>query len=151
MMKMTKKLYNRQKELLEKHNILVIVDYDYEFTNKSYYYKIYVLGEHGKPERVEVKSERYDKDGKTIVTTHYRDYKHSYKDYATYDEALEDGIKEATSMIPEETPTEEKPVEKLIKCRMGIPGIDCWGNTMDDCMYCDAYTKFLREKNEKKN
>lgn len=137
---------NRQKELLEKHNILVIVDYDYEFTNKSYYYKIYVLGEHGKPERVEVKSERYDKDSKAIVTTHYRDYKHSYKDYATYDEALEDGIKEATSMIPKETTD-----EKIIKCKQGISGIDCCGNTIDDCIYCDAYTKFLKEKDEKKN
>lgn len=141
----------KQKELLEKYNILVIVDYDYEFTNKSYYYKIYILGEHGKPERVEVKSERYDKVGKAIVTSHYRDYKHSYKDYATYDEALEEGIKEATSMIPKETPTEEKPVEKLIKCRMGIPGIDCWGNTMDDCMYCSEYDEYLSKKDEKKN
>lgn len=34
---------------------------------------------------------------------------------------------------------------------MGIPGIDCWGNTMDDCMYCDDYTKFLKEKDENKN
>lgn len=85
----------QQKDLLDKYHILIIVDYEYECTDTSYYYKIYRLGEHGKPERVSVWGISYDKDGepnKHIVS--YRDYERSYKNYATYDEALEDGIKQ---------------------------------------------------------
>ena len=80
--------------LKDVHHILVIVDYEYECTDKSYYYKIYRLGENGKPERVEVTGVRYDKDGNQHTETiGYRDYIRSYEDYENYEEALMESIK----------------------------------------------------------
>ena len=82
------------KWLRETHSILLIVDYDYEFTDTSYCYKIYRLGEHGKPERVQIEGVRYDMLGEphTEIVA-YRDYKRSYFDYKTYEEACEAAIK----------------------------------------------------------
>ena len=80
--------------LKDVHHILVIVDYEYECTDKSYYYKIYRLGKNGKPERFEVTGVRYDKDGNPHTETiGYRDYIRSYEDYENYEEALMEGIK----------------------------------------------------------
>ena len=79
------------KWLREVHNILLVVDYIYECTNTFYVYKIYRLGENGKPEREAIMGVS-SKDNKEHVVG-YRDYKLSYKDYATYKEATEDGIK----------------------------------------------------------
>ena len=79
--------------LKDVHHILVIVDYEYECTDKSYYYKIYRLGENGKPDRVEVTGVRYDKDGNPHTETiGYRDYIRSCEDYENYEEALQAGI-----------------------------------------------------------
>ena len=79
--------------LKDVHHILVIVDYEYECTDKSYYYKVYSLGENGKPERVEVTGVRYDKDGNPHTETiGYRDYIRSCEDYEKYEEALQAGI-----------------------------------------------------------
>lgn len=82
------------KWLRKVHNVLVIPDYDYECTDKSYCYKIYKLGENGKPERVPIEGVRYDTLGEphTEIVA-YRDYKRSYFDYKTYEEACEAGIK----------------------------------------------------------
>lgn len=80
--------------LKDVHHILVIVDYEYECTDKSYYYKIYRLGKNGKPERFEVTGVRYDKDGNPHTETiGYRNYIRSYEDYENYEEALMEGIK----------------------------------------------------------
>ena len=80
--------------LKDVHHILVIVDYEYECTDKSYYYKIYRLKGNGRPERVEVTGVRYDKDGNPHTETiGYRDYIRSCEDYAGYEEALMEGIK----------------------------------------------------------
>ena len=80
--------------LKDVHHILVIVDYEYECTDKSYYYKIYRLKGNGRPERVEVTGVRYDKDGNPHnETIGYRDYIRSCEDYAGYEEALMEGIK----------------------------------------------------------
>lgn len=80
--------------LKDVHHILVVVDYEYECTDKSYYYKIYRLGKNGKPERVEVSGVRYDKDGNPHTETiGYRDYIRSFADYEEYEEALAEGIK----------------------------------------------------------
>ena len=80
--------------LKDVHHILVIVDYEYECTDKSYYYKVYRLGENGKPERVEVTGVRYDKDNNPHTETiGYRDYIRSCDDYEEYQEASEEGIK----------------------------------------------------------
>ena len=73
---------------------MVIVDYEYECTDKSYYYKIYRLGENGNPESVEITGVGYDADGNPHTETiGYRDYIRSYRNYAGYEEALEEGIK----------------------------------------------------------
>lgn len=82
------------KWLREVHNVLVIPDYDYECTDKSYCYKIYKLGENGKPERVPIEGVRYDilSEPHTEIVA-YRDYKRSYFDYKTYEEACEAGIR----------------------------------------------------------
>ena len=80
--------------LKDVHHILVIVDYEYECTDKSYYYKIYRLKGNGRPERVEVTGVRYDKDGNPHnETIGYRDYIRSCENYAGYEEALMEGIK----------------------------------------------------------
>ena len=80
--------------LKDVHHILVIVDYEYECTDKSYYYKIYRLKGNGRPERVEVTGVRYDKDGNPHnETIGYRDYIRSCEDYENYEEALMEGIK----------------------------------------------------------
>ena len=82
------------KWLEEVHHILVIPDYIYECTDTSWVYKIYRLGENGKPERCVVKGVSYD-DGNN-PTEHiigYRDYELSYKDYAKKEEAIEAAIK----------------------------------------------------------
>ena len=82
------------KWLRETHNVLVIPDYDYECTDKSYCYKIYKLGENGKPERVPIEGVRYDMRGESYVDiVAYRDYKRSYSDYETYEDACEAGIR----------------------------------------------------------
>ena len=80
--------------LEEVHHILVIPDYIYECTDTSWVYKIYRLGENGKPERCVVKGVSYD-DGNN-PTEHivgYRDYDMSEQEYATRREAVEEGIK----------------------------------------------------------
>lgn len=86
-------LYVAMKWLRETHSILLTVGYDYECTDTSYCYKIYRLGEHGKPESVAVKGVSYDKDGNpTERIVFYRDYERSYSDYGTYEEACEAAI-----------------------------------------------------------
>ena len=90
----TPSLWDVMKWLEEVHHILVVVDYVYECTDTSWVYKIYRLGENGKPERVEVTGVRYDKDGNPHTETiGYRDYIRSCKDYEEYEEALAEGIK----------------------------------------------------------
>ena len=82
------------KWLREVHNILLVVDYEYECDTTPYYFKIYRLGENGKPERVTIKGVLYDKDNN--ATEHivgYRDWERSYGDYSTYEEACEESIK----------------------------------------------------------
>lgn len=82
------------KWLREIHNVLIVVDYEWECDTTPYYFKIYRLGENGKPERVAVKGVSYDKDDNPkehIVG--YRDWERSYGDYSTYEQACEAGIK----------------------------------------------------------
>jgi hypothetical protein len=82
------------KWLEETHNILVVPDYVYECTSTSWVYKIYRLGENGKPERCVVKGVSYDENNNpTEHITGYRDYELSYKDYATREEAEDEGIR----------------------------------------------------------
>ena len=90
----TPTLQMAMKWLRDAHNVLVIPDYDYECTDKSYCYKIYKLGENGKPERVPIEGVSYDMLGEphTEIVA-YRDYKRSYSDYKTYEEACEAAIK----------------------------------------------------------
>ena len=81
------------KWLREKYRILVVVDYEYECDTTPYYFKIYRLGENGKPERVAVKGVSYDKDD--IPTEHivgYRDWERSNDDFKSYEQASEDAI-----------------------------------------------------------
>ena len=90
----TPSLWDVMKWLEEVHHILVVVDYVYECTDTSWVYKIYRLGENGKPERVEVTGVRYDKEGNPHTETiGYRDYELSYKSYATREEAEDEGIR----------------------------------------------------------
>ena len=86
---------------LVKNNILVLVDYCYECTSTSYFYKIYkFVDEHGKCEKWPVKAVRCDNDGIEIEEiVGYRDYKRSYSDYETYSDALEAGLYEALTMV----------------------------------------------------
>jgi len=87
-------LQTATKWLEEVHNILLIPDYDYECTDKSWCYKIYQLGENGKPKRVPVEGVSYDINGEPHVeVVAYRDYEKSFADYATKEEAIEEGIK----------------------------------------------------------
>ena len=87
-------LWDVMKWLEEVHHILVVVDYVYECTDTSWVYKIYRLGENGKPERSEVTGVRYDKDGNQHnETIGYRDYELSYKSYASREEAEDEGIR----------------------------------------------------------
>ena len=87
-------LWDVMKRLEEVHHILVVVDYVYECTDTSWVYKIYRLGENGKPERSEVTGVRYDKEGNPHTETiGYRDYELSYKSYATREEAEDEGIR----------------------------------------------------------
>ena len=79
--------------LKDVHHILVIVDYEYECTDKSYYYKIYRLKGNGRPERVEVTGVRYIDGNPHTETIGYRDYMRSCEDYENYEEALMEGIK----------------------------------------------------------
>ena len=82
------------KWLEEVHHILVVADYIYECTDTSWVYKIYRLGDNGKPERVEITSVRYGIDGEPYVeTVGYRDYELSSNDYATREEAEDEGIR----------------------------------------------------------
>ena len=90
----TPSLWDVMKWLEEVHHILVVVDYVYECTDTSWVYKIYRLGENGKPERDEVTGVRYDKEGNPHTETiGYRDYELSYKSYASREEAEDEGIR----------------------------------------------------------
>ena len=81
------------KWIQEVHNILIVADYDYECTNTSWCFKVYRLGENGKPERVAITGTYYDYSGEHKQIVGYRDYERSYKDYATREEAEDDGIR----------------------------------------------------------
>lgn len=83
------------KWLEEVHHILVIPDYVYECTYTSWSYKIYRLGENGKPERCVVKGVRYDKEKEDMVEeiVGYRDYDRSYESYERREEAVDEGIR----------------------------------------------------------
>lgn len=81
------------KWIQEIYNIIIVADYDYECTDTSWFFKVYRLGDNGKPEKVPVKGVTYDDSGEHEHIVGYRDYERSYKDYATRIEALEDGIK----------------------------------------------------------
>ena len=90
----TPSLWDVMKWLEEVHHILVVVDYVYECTDTSWVYKIYRLGENGKPERAEITGVIYDKEGNPHTETiGYRDYIRSFADYEEYEEALAEGIK----------------------------------------------------------
>lgn len=82
------------KWIREVYNILLIVDYNYECTSKSYCYKIYHLGKNGKPKKIfPVYGVSYDDEGnenKDII--YYRDFQLSDSEYTTYEEALESAI-----------------------------------------------------------
>ena len=87
-------LWDVMKLIEEVDNIMVVVDYVYECTDTSWVYKIYRLGENGKPERVEVTGVRYDKEGNPHTETiGYRDYELSCKSYASREEAEDEGIR----------------------------------------------------------
>ena len=80
--------------LEEVHHILVVADYVYECTDTSWVYKIYRLGENGRPERCVVKGTSYDENNNpTEHITGYRDYELSYKDYGSRREAEDEGIR----------------------------------------------------------
>lgn len=82
------------KWLREVHNILIVVDYEWECDTTPYYFKIYRLGENGKPEQVPVKGVSYYKDDNpTEHIIGYRDWKRSNNDYKKYEQACEAGIK----------------------------------------------------------
>lgn len=82
------------KWLEEVHHILVVPDYIYECTDTSWVYKIYRLGENGKPERCVVKGVSYDENNNpTEHITRYRDYELSYKYYTSREEAEDEGIR----------------------------------------------------------
>ena len=70
--------------LRKTHRIIVIADYNYEYTDTSYYYKIYQVDESGKPKPVEVAL-----DNRTV----HMNYTMSYSDYKEYEEAMSEGIK----------------------------------------------------------
>jgi len=75
-------------------NILIIPNYEYECDDTPWCYKIFMLEEGGKPQRVAIKGVSYDKDNNpTEHIVGYRDYERSYKDYSTKEEAIEEGIK----------------------------------------------------------
>lgn len=75
-------------------NIIIIPNYEYECDDTPWCYKIFKLGENGEPERVAIKGVSYDKDDNpTERIVSYRDYERSYNDYATKEEAIEEGIK----------------------------------------------------------
>lgn len=102
----------------EVHNILLILDYDYECTDKSWCYKIYQLEKDGKPKRVPVEGVRYDSFGEPHVeVVAYRDYERSFADYATKKEACEAAIKYCLeNLIKNEDEEEESdiPVPKTV-------------------------------------
>lgn len=82
------------KWLREMHNILLVVDYEYECDTTPYFFKIYRLGENGKPERVAIKGVSYGKnDNAAEHIVGYRDWERSKSDYSTYEEAAEAAIK----------------------------------------------------------
>ena len=63
------------KWLQEALNILVIPNYEYECDDTPWCYKIFLLEEGGKPQRVPIKGVSYDKDNNpTEHTVGYRDY-----------------------------------------------------------------------------
>lgn len=81
------------KWLREVHNILLVVDYQYECDTTPYFFKIYLLGENGKPESVAVKGISYDNAGNPIeYIIGYRDWKRSDKDYKTYEQTCDAAI-----------------------------------------------------------
>ena len=82
------------KWLREVHNILIVVDYEWECNTTPYYFKIYRLGKNGKPERVPIRGVSYDKNyNPTEHIFRYRDWERSHDDYSTYEEACEAAIK----------------------------------------------------------
>ena len=81
------------KWLREVHSILVVIDYNYECTSKSYCYKIYCLGKNGKPKKFPVEGIAYDDEGnanRDII--YYRDFQLSDSEYATYEQAVDGAL-----------------------------------------------------------
>ena len=81
------------KWLREVHSILVVIDYNYECTSKSYCYKIYCLGKNGKPKKFPVEGVAYDDEGNaTRDIIYYRDFQLSDSEYATYEQAVDGAL-----------------------------------------------------------
>ena len=83
----------------EKFNCIVVVDYDYEYTNSSYYYKIYRLEASGKPIPSAVYGYKYTNNtgNPEKHLFGWQDFKESEQRYATWEGACEAALKEALS------------------------------------------------------
>ena len=87
-------LQRAMKWLRKIHNILIVVDYEWECDTTPYYFKIYRLDENGKPKQVPVKGVLYDKDDNpTEHIIGYRDWERSLKDFSSYEDTCEAAIK----------------------------------------------------------
>ena len=97
----THNLEEIRKILKDEFKTLILVDYCYECDSTPYFYKIYkFINDYGEPLTWPVIAVRYDEfTGEEIrhVVGH-RQYKRSYRDYETYEKALESGIEEAKIM-----------------------------------------------------
>lgn len=118
-------LAEQQQILMDNFKTLVLVDYCYECDSTPYYYKIVkIINENGETMSWPMTVQRYDKerDKLSIVSGNaYTTYKRSYKDYATFDEALEDGVKEA--------------IELALICNVITqPFPTMYGNLVTDCL-----------------
>ena len=82
-------------KLRKENNIVVVIDYDYEYTDTSYFYKIYKLEVSGKPIPNAVYGYAYDEGtgAKSKKLIGWQDYKESKRRYATWEEACEAAIK----------------------------------------------------------
>lgn len=135
-------ILEKQRELLMKNNIIVLVDYEYECTSDSYFYKIYKIIEHGEPEKWPIRGIRSDGDKEIEEIVAWRDYKKSYQNYETYLDALSAGIIEGFSMIDiNANQLTWQDIRKIVKIADNMVDLDCMGNLPEHCETEEGYYK----------
>lgn len=92
-----------QQWLRVKHNIIVYVEYDFDYTKTNYRGVIRALDKEGIPQYVFILEYSSYTSGIQKVETVSTNYRYTDKDYTTYEEALEEALVIGLNLLKDDT------------------------------------------------